>query len=95
MMKSLTMIGVVAIALLVLVFIWGGIVAPILRRKSSQKRDEKLSKIIAGFKKDDKILLASGIRGYFVKVKNDTLYVEIAKDVIIRVDKHAVMGVYH
>ena len=94
-MGSLTMIGIIAICILALIVVWGGIVAPILRKKSSNKRDEKLSKIIAGFKKDDKILLASGIRGYFVKVKNDTLYVEIADGVIIRVDKHAVMGVYH
>ena len=93
-MNTISILGIVAFALLLIIILWGAIAVPLFKKKADQKQEIKMAKIIAGLKKDDKILLAAGIRGYFVKIKNDTIYVEISPNVIIRVDKHAVIGIY-
>lgn len=81
-------------SLFALVFLWSVICVPLLRRRQARKQEEMLNNTIAAFRPGDKILLASGIRALFVKQKGDVMHVKIASDVVIKVDKHAIMGVY-
>lgn len=75
-------------------FIFSLLVAPLLRRKAARKQEEQLTQTVAQFREGDKILLASGIRALYVKTKGDVIHAKIAENVIIKVDKHAIMGVY-
>lgn len=93
-MSSLNIVGIVALSLVGVMLIYSIFIAPFIRRGIERKKAEQLDKTISQFKDGDKVLLAGGIRGYYVKRKADTLYIEIAKDVVIRVDKHSVIGVY-
>lgn len=70
------------------------VLGPILRKKAAKKQEEQLTQTVAQFREGDKILLASGIRALYVKTKGDVIHAKIAENVIIKVDKHAIMGVY-
>lgn len=77
-----------------LMLIWSIIIVPLLRRKAASKQEIHLEQTLLSFKEGDKILLASGIRALFVKRKGDVIHAKIADNVIIKIDKHAIMGVY-
>lgn len=93
-MSTLNIVNIVLLSVVGVLFLWSMTVGPVLKKKMIAKREEKLEKTVASFKQGDKILLASGIRGYFIKYKGDVIHVKIADNVVIKVDHHAVMGVY-
>lgn len=85
---------IILASLFALMIIWSILLVPILRRKAARKQENILDNTVANFREGDKILLASGIRAIFVKQKGDVIHAKIAENVIIKVDKHAIMGVY-
>lgn len=93
-MTTLEILGIVAISLVGLMIVYNVFIAPFIRRSIERKKDEKLNQELASFKEGDKVLLASGMIGYFVKRKADIVYVEVAKDTVSKFDKHSIVGIY-
>lgn len=89
-----TIIIIVLASLFALMLLWSMLLVPLLRRKAAKKQEDVLNNTVASFRPGDKILLASGIRALFVKQKGDVIHAKIAENVIVKVDKHAIMGVY-
>ena len=59
------------------------------QKKQMQKREEMMAKITKG----TKVLLTSGIYGVVTEVRDDSMMVEIADNVRIRVNKSGIAGV--
>ena len=57
------------------------------------KQQQKLSKLIAGIKTEDKIKLSSGIIGTIKTIEEQYITLEVADKVTITVDKLSVMAV--
>ncbi|MDS8400554.1 preprotein translocase subunit YajC [Streptococcus pneumoniae] len=59
-----------------------------LLRKQMEQRQEYLASLTSG----DEVLLLSGIHGKIISIKDDLVSLQIAKGVIIYVEKKSVMG---
>jgi len=57
------------------------------------KKQKELQKQRESMKKGDKVVTAGGIYGFIKDVQDTTFLVEIAKDVIIKVDKGSIYTV--
>ena len=58
--------------------------------RSQTKKQKELQKQREAMKKGDKVVSAGGIYGIIKEVQETTLLIEIAKDVIIKIDKGSV-----
>ena len=58
--------------------------------RPQQKKQKALQEQREALKKGDKVITAGGIYGFIKEVQDTTFLVEIAKDVIIKVDKNSV-----
>lgn len=59
-----------------------------LLRKQMEQRQEYLASLTSG----DEVLLLSGIHGKIISIKDDLVSLQIAKCVVIYVEKESVMG---
>ncbi|MGP0509401.1 preprotein translocase subunit YajC [Streptococcus pneumoniae] len=59
-----------------------------LLRKQMEQRKEYLASLTSG----DEVLLLSGIHGKIISIKDDLASLQIAKGVVIYVEKESVMG---
>lgn len=59
-----------------------------LLRKQMEQRKEYLASLTSG----DEVLLLSGIHGKIISIKDDLVSLQIAKGVVIYVEKESVMG---
>ncbi|HGQ2434443.1 TPA: preprotein translocase subunit YajC [Streptococcus pneumoniae] len=59
-----------------------------LLRKQMEQRQEYLASLTSG----DEVLLLSGIHGKIISIKDDLISLQIAKGVVIYVEKESVMG---
>ena len=59
-----------------------------LLRKQMEQRKEYLASLTSG----DEVLLSSGIHGKIISIKDDLVSLQIAKGVVIYVEKESVMG---
>ena len=59
-----------------------------LLRKQMEQRKEYLASLTSG----DEVLLLSGIHGKIISIKDDLVSLQIAKVVVIYVEKESVMG---
>lgn len=59
-----------------------------LLRKQMEKRQEYLASLTSG----DEVLLLSGIHGKIISIQDDLVFLQIAKGVVIYVEKESVMG---
>ncbi len=55
------------------------------------KRQKELRKFREALKKGDKVVTTGGIYGKITEIKDNNVSVEIAKDVIIKIDKSAII----
>lgn len=58
--------------------------------RPQQKKEKEQNAFLAGLQKDDMVLTTSGIYGKIASVKDDTIQLEIAKDVRILVSRRAI-----
>lgn len=93
-MTSLEIVEVCLISLFGLMMIWNIAVIPVLKKKTHKKQEERLNETIKAMKSGDKLLLSAGIRGLFVKAKGDIIHIKVDENVVLKVDKHAIVGVY-
>lgn len=93
-MTNLEILEVCLISLFGLMMIWSLAIVPIFRRKAQKRQNDHLEKTINSLKKGDKILLSAGIRGLFIKAKGEVIHVQVDENTILKVDRHAIMGVY-
>ena len=61
--------------------------------RPQKKRQEEHKRMLSGVKKGDKIVTASGIHGTVSDVEDNTLLLQIADNVRIRIDKAAIGSV--
>ncbi|HHK6645570.1 TPA: preprotein translocase subunit YajC [Streptococcus pneumoniae] len=59
-----------------------------LLRKQMEQRQEYLASLTSG----DEVLLLSGIHGKIISIQDDLVSLQIAKGVVIYVEKESVMG---
>lgn len=59
-----------------------------LLRKQMEQRQEYLASLTSG----DEVLLLSGIHGKIISIQDDLVFLQIAKGVVIYVEKESVMG---
>ncbi|VKE42344.1 preprotein translocase subunit YajC [Streptococcus pneumoniae] len=59
-----------------------------LFRKQMEQRQEYLASLTSG----DEVLLLSGIHGKIISIQDDLVFLQIAKGVVIYVEKESVMG---
>ena len=93
-MTTLEILEVTLLSLFGLMMIWSLGVVPFLRKKAQKRQDENLERTINALKPGDKILLSAGIRGLFIKAKGEVIHVQVAENTVLKVDRHAIMGVY-
>lgn len=60
--------------------------------RPQNKKQKEIEKFRQGLKKGDKIVTIGGIYGTVVEIKDSTLFIEIDKDVKIKVDKSSVVN---
>lgn len=70
-------------------FLMLGIMYVLVIRPQTKER-EALEQMIAGLAKDDEVVTTSGLHGRIVKVGEATFEVEIAKGVVVRVERSAI-----
>lgn len=58
--------------------------------RPQQKKQKELQKQREALKKGDKVITAGGIYGNIKEVQDTTFLIEVAKDVVIKVDKGSV-----
>jgi preprotein translocase subunit YajC len=61
--------------------------------RPQQKRMKEHQSLLSGVKRTDKVVLSSGLHGVVHEVEDTTALVEIAKNVVVRVDKAAIQSV--
>jgi len=59
--------------------------------RPQMKRQKETRKFREGLKKGDKVVTTGGIYGKIVELKETTIILEIAKDVLIKVDKNGII----
>lgn len=64
----------------------------LLMIRPQNKKQKEIEKFRQGLKKGDKIVTIGGIYGTVVEIKDSTLFIEIDKDVKIKVDKSSVVN---
>ena len=61
--------------------------------RPQRKRSESQLVMQDNLRKDDEIITAGGLHGTVVSIEDDVLEIEIAKDVVVRLDRRAVAAV--
>ena len=64
----------------------------IRQQKLLRKQMEQRQEYLASLTSDDEVLLLSGIHGKIISIKDDLISLQIAKGVVIYVEKERVMG---
>ncbi len=59
--------------------------------RPQMKRQKETRQFREGLKKNDKVVTTGGIYGRITEVKETTILLEVAKDVVIKVDKNGVV----
>lgn len=67
-------------------------IMPFLNKKKLAKQEGEREKILSSLKINDKIITISGIYGKIKKIDGNIVKLEIAKDVIIEIDKASIIG---
>lgn len=88
-MDRLTFILIVLLAAYPVVVI---MVMPFLNKKKLAKQEEEREKILSSLKINEKVITISGIYGRIKKIDENIVKLEIAKDVIIEIDKASIIG---
>ena len=71
-----------------IVLIFGIIYFVMLRPQQKQAKEHQ--SLLTSLKKDDRVVTATGVHGRIWAVEDDTVIIEIARDVRVRFDKSAV-----
>lgn len=85
----------VNIALLVLIVILAVIylvLIPMSRSKNIKKQNEKMNTFYKSLKKGESVLLTDGITGKIKSIDGDKIKLEIAKDVVVNVNKYGIIS---
>lgn len=67
-------------------------IMPLLNKKKLAKQEEEREKILSSLKINDKVITISGIYGRIKKIDENIVKLEIAKDIIIEIDKASIIG---
>lgn len=81
----MSMVQIVPYVLITLVFYF-------LIIKPAQDERAAKDKLLAALQKDDRVVTAGGLHGRVVSVDGDTLQVEVAKGVVVTLDKSSVVS---
>ncbi|WP_024615476.1 preprotein translocase subunit YajC [Clostridium sp. Ade.TY] len=68
------------------------LISPILNKKKMAKNEEEREKSLSSLKINDKVVTISGIYGRIKGMNKNIIKLEIAKDVIIEIDKASIIG---
>ncbi|MGX4687125.1 preprotein translocase subunit YajC [Vagococcus sp. JNUCC 83] len=85
----------VGIVLLILIVILYVVVLPLAKKKYQQKELLNMQSFFNDLSIGDQVMLNSGIIGKIKKIDSHIVHLAIAKDTIIRVDKHSLIGRYN
>ncbi|TNK83937.1 preprotein translocase subunit YajC [Mycoplasmopsis pullorum] len=89
-------IGVWVLGGLILIYLIFVIaVFPYLRKKRYEKDQKRKEELIASIKVDDEVLLASGMFGIVKEKQGQILFVEIADNTVVKVNKNYILGFYN
>lgn len=80
--------------LTLLIFIVNTIFSPLIRKKMASKAELEQNRATAKIKVGDKIMLVSGVLGLVKKIHKRNFEIEVAPNVVIRVDKQGIMGYF-
>ncbi|MGG7213234.1 preprotein translocase subunit YajC [Clostridium nigeriense] len=84
--------NIIFIVLIVLMFLFYFIIAPIIKYKGIQQNNQKHSDFLNKLSIGDKVILSSGIFGT-LKEKNEENYsIEISKGIVIKVLPSSIIG---
>lgn len=68
------------------------LISPILNKKRMEKSEEKRDKNLSSLKVNDRVVTISGIYGTIKGINKNIINLEIAKDVIVKIDKASILG---
>lgn len=68
------------------------LISPILNKKRMEKSEEKRDKNLSSLKVNDRVVTISGIYGTIKGMNKNVINLEIAKDVIVKIDKASILG---
>ena len=81
------MVGTLVMFSLIIVIFYFMILRP------QQKRQKDRQRLLAGVKKGDRIVTAGGVHASVLAVEDTTLFIQIAENVKVKLDKSAVSSV--
>ena len=68
------------------------LISPIINKKKMAKNEEEREKSLSSLKINDRVVTISGIYGKIKGINKNIINLEIAKDVIIEIDKASIIG---
>jgi len=85
-------VGIVLLVLLIILYV---VVLPLAKKKFQQKQLVTMQSFLNGLSVGDQVMLNSGIIGKVRQIDEHIVHLSIAKDTVIRVDKHSLIGRYN
>lgn len=85
-------VGIVLFILLIILYI---VVLPLAKKKYQQKQLVDMQAFLNELSIGDQVMLNSGIIGKISRIEEHVVHLSIAKDTVIRVDKHSLIGRYN
>lgn len=85
-------VGIVLFILLIILYI---VVLPLAKKKYQQKQLVDMQAFLNELSIGDQVMLNSGIIGKISQIEEHIVHLSIAKDTVIRVDKHSLIGRYN
>lgn len=71
----------------------GGIILALISAKNVRKKKETLKDVHTTIKTGSRVMFAGGIYGKVIAVKEDTVLVEISKNVVIEVSRYSIQSI--
>lgn len=84
--------GIILLILLVILYV---VVLPLAKKKYQQKQLVDMQSFLNELSVGDQVMMNSGIIGKICRIDEHIVHLKIAKDTIIRVDKHSLIGRYN
>ncbi|WEV37312.1 preprotein translocase subunit YajC [Lactobacillus sp. ESL0677] len=83
-------VNILLIILVVVLLILYLVILPIARRKSMTRNQQAMSDFFKSLHENEKVVLLNGVVGTIKSVSQHYVNLEIAQNVIVKVDKHGI-----
>jgi len=80
----------VLLALILIIYI---VIIPMLNKRKMKQDQLRMQEFQSRLEVNNKIVMFNGIHGKIKELRHDTALVEIAPNVVIEVERHAIVGV--